>query len=96
MFQTLQCEIIGELFLYYRNLQPPIVPAEVEMDADGILSASMREILENWPEGKPKPKVLYTVPVCRTRRFRIISVMSWLYIVWMQPFWRYSVSCSST
>ncbi|KAI0090982.1 PLP-dependent transferase [Irpex rosettiformis] len=35
---------------------------EVEVDADGILSSDIRKTLENWPEGKPKPKVLYTVP----------------------------------
>ncbi|KAF9037710.1 PLP-dependent transferase [Panaeolus papilionaceus] len=35
---------------------------EVETDANGILSSSLRSILEQWPAGKPKPKVLYTVP----------------------------------
>ncbi|EGN98737.1 hypothetical protein SERLA73DRAFT_181360 [Serpula lacrymans var. lacrymans S7.3] len=35
---------------------------EVDTDADGICSSSLRDILENWPAGKPKPKVLYTVP----------------------------------
>ncbi|PPQ63942.1 hypothetical protein CVT24_009117 [Panaeolus cyanescens] len=35
---------------------------EVETDADGIRSSSLRSILEQWPAGKPKPKVLYTVP----------------------------------
>ncbi|PPQ71676.1 hypothetical protein CVT24_007829 [Panaeolus cyanescens] len=35
---------------------------EVETDAHGICSASLRNILENWPAGKPKPKALYTVP----------------------------------
>ncbi|KAI0080929.1 PLP-dependent transferase [Panus rudis PR-1116 ss-1] len=35
---------------------------EVETDAYGIKSSSLREILENWPAEKPKPKVLYTVP----------------------------------
>ncbi|KAJ8088404.1 hypothetical protein PM082_022477 [Marasmius tenuissimus] len=35
---------------------------EVETDAEGISAASLRRILESWPEGKPKPKVLYTVP----------------------------------
>lgn len=35
---------------------------EVETDAEGISSDSLRSILENWPVGKPKPKVLYTVP----------------------------------
>ncbi|KIM40662.1 hypothetical protein M413DRAFT_446079 [Hebeloma cylindrosporum] len=35
---------------------------EVETDAQGIRSSSLRIILEQWPAGKPKPKVLYTVP----------------------------------
>ncbi|KIM80393.1 hypothetical protein PILCRDRAFT_97962 [Piloderma croceum F 1598] len=35
---------------------------EVETDANGISSQSLRSILESWPVGKPKPKCLYTVP----------------------------------
>jgi len=35
---------------------------EVETDAEGIRADSLRSVLENWPEGKPKPKALYTVP----------------------------------
>ncbi|KAF9553975.1 PLP-dependent transferase [Agrocybe pediades] len=35
---------------------------EVETDAQGIRSSSLRSILEQWPTDKPKPKVLYTVP----------------------------------
>ncbi|CAL1717225.1 unnamed protein product [Somion occarium] len=35
---------------------------EVATDANGIVSSSLRSILENWPVEKPKPKVLYTVP----------------------------------
>ncbi|KAJ7447080.1 PLP-dependent transferase [Mycena galericulata] len=35
---------------------------EVDADADGISSASLRAILEGWPAGKPKPRVLYTIP----------------------------------
>ncbi|KAF5326724.1 hypothetical protein D9619_004066 [Psilocybe cf. subviscida] len=35
---------------------------EVETDSQGIKSSSLREILEQWPVGVPKPKVLYTVP----------------------------------
>ncbi|KAJ7919014.1 TdiD protein [Mycena leptocephala] len=35
---------------------------EVEADADGISSASLRAILDGWPTGKPKPRVLYTIP----------------------------------
>ncbi|KAJ6620041.1 TdiD protein [Mycena sp. CBHHK59/15] len=35
---------------------------EVDADAEGISSASLRAILEGWPAEKPKPKVLYTIP----------------------------------
>ncbi|KAF8072229.1 PLP-dependent transferase [Lyophyllum atratum] len=35
---------------------------EVETDADGISTSSLRSILEHWPSGKPRPRVLYTVP----------------------------------
>lgn len=35
----------------------------METDANGVCSHSLRDILENWPVGKPKPKVFYTVPV---------------------------------
>ncbi|KAI0313863.1 PLP-dependent transferase [Amylostereum chailletii] len=35
---------------------------EVETDAQGIRSSSLRDILESWPAAKPKPKALYTVP----------------------------------
>lgn len=42
---------------------------EVETDAEGIKSSSLRSILQNWPEGKPTPKVLYTVPVSPSQFF---------------------------
>lgn len=35
---------------------------EVDADADGISSVSLRTILEGWPAEKPKPRVLYTIP----------------------------------
>ncbi|KZT53519.1 PLP-dependent transferase [Calocera cornea HHB12733] len=35
---------------------------EVPTDYEGIDATHLREILEAWPEGKPYPKVLYTVP----------------------------------
>ncbi|CAK5268112.1 unnamed protein product [Mycena citricolor] len=35
---------------------------EIEGDADGISSSSLRLILESWPAEKPKPRVLYTIP----------------------------------
>jgi len=36
---------------------------EVETDAHGVIPSSLRTILEQWPEGKPKPKAFYTIPV---------------------------------
>ena len=36
---------------------------EVETDGEGIRTDSLRSILEGWPPGKPKPRVLYTIPV---------------------------------
>lgn len=35
---------------------------EVPVDGKGIISSALRDILENWPEGKKMPKYLYTVP----------------------------------
>ncbi|KAL4068895.1 pyridoxal phosphate-dependent transferase [Scleroderma yunnanense] len=35
---------------------------EVETNAHGVRSSSLRSILENWPAGKPKPRIFYTVP----------------------------------
>ncbi|CDO70650.1 hypothetical protein BN946_scf184756.g17 [Trametes cinnabarina] len=35
---------------------------EVGGDSHGTDTKGLRELLENWPAGKPKPKVLYTVP----------------------------------
>ena len=61
---------------------------EVETDGEGLDSLSLREIIENWPSSKPRPKVLYTIPV----RVRLIHVLTeyrftlLLYVtVWMQP-----------
>ena len=39
--------------------------AEVATDEKGVCSSVLRSILEDWPEGKKKPKAFYTVPVCR-------------------------------
>ncbi|KAJ6544961.1 TdiD protein [Mycena vulgaris] len=35
---------------------------EVDADAEGISTVSLRAILEAWPADKPKPRVLYTIP----------------------------------
>ncbi|XP_006459632.1 hypothetical protein AGABI2DRAFT_191531 [Agaricus bisporus var. bisporus H97] len=35
---------------------------EIETDANGIDSSSLRSKLENWPAGQARPKILYTVP----------------------------------
>jgi len=44
----------------FQSLHCDIV--EVETDAEGIRSSSLRSILEQWPAEKQKPKILYTVP----------------------------------
>jgi tryptophan aminotransferase len=38
------------------------VQIEVETDSHGALPSSLRTILEQWPEDKPKPKAFYTIP----------------------------------
>ncbi|KAG6905867.1 hypothetical protein DXG01_017238 [Tephrocybe rancida] len=38
------------------------VQIEIEMDAHGIKSSSLKSILESWPAKKPKPCVLYSIP----------------------------------
>ncbi|EPT01700.1 hypothetical protein FOMPIDRAFT_1036169 [Fomitopsis schrenkii] len=43
-----------------QNLDAEMI--EVETDGHGVCSQSMREILQNWPSSKPKPKLFYTVP----------------------------------
>jgi len=35
---------------------------EIETDADGISAKSLREVMDTWPENKPRPRILYTVP----------------------------------
>ncbi|KAF9223812.1 PLP-dependent transferase [Gyrodon lividus] len=35
---------------------------EVETDSKGLNPELLRKLLEKWPAGKPKPKLLYTVP----------------------------------
>ncbi|KAF5333019.1 hypothetical protein D9758_015185 [Tetrapyrgos nigripes] len=35
---------------------------QIPSDAEGLNPSSMASMLENWPEDKPLPKVLYTVP----------------------------------
>ena len=36
---------------------------DVETDEQGVSTDSLKQLLENWPAGKPKPKAFYTVPV---------------------------------
>jgi DNA-binding transcriptional MocR family regulator len=66
MFQALHCEMVGMCSLLHWTIWSAHFPnlSEVETDAEGISSQSLRTILNNWPAGKAKPKVLYTVPVC--------------------------------
>ncbi|KAG8988242.1 hypothetical protein FRB94_000974 [Tulasnella sp. JGI-2019a] len=35
---------------------------EIPTDAQGARSSDLRKMLENWPSGKPIPRVMYTVP----------------------------------
>jgi tryptophan aminotransferase len=44
-------------------LAPELGFTEIETDAEGLSSLSLHKILESWPSTKPKPKVLYTIPV---------------------------------
>uniref|UniRef100_A0A0W0EUN6 Aminotransferase class I/classII large domain-containing protein n=1 Tax=Moniliophthora roreri TaxID=221103 RepID=A0A0W0EUN6_MONRR len=47
---------------------PPILHSlhceqiEIPTDDQGVSTAHLRNILESWPEGKPKPKIFYGVP----------------------------------
>jgi DNA-binding transcriptional MocR family regulator len=66
MFQSLHCQLVGTF------IPPAQIPTylnllfqEIETDANGISTASLRSKLENWPAGKHRPKILYTVPVRR-------------------------------
>ena len=64
MFKIRDCNLIGSCAKV-----PPSTAfdirgfSEVKTDGDGIQSSSLRNILENWPADKPKPKILYSVPV---------------------------------
>jgi tryptophan aminotransferase len=62
LFQSLNCEMIGKFSFDYFPLTLTCF-VEIETDSDGIKSSSLRFILETWPVGKPRPKILYTVPV---------------------------------
>ncbi|KAJ9115906.1 hypothetical protein QFC22_005049 [Naganishia vaughanmartiniae] len=35
---------------------------DVAVDDQGVSADALRKVLESWPEGKKKPKILYTVP----------------------------------
>ncbi|KAJ7067414.1 PLP-dependent transferase [Mycena amicta] len=61
----------GDPVLVQSPVYPGVIPLfhslqceqiEVETDADGISSTVLRTILEGWPENKPKPRILYTIP----------------------------------
>jgi len=36
---------------------------EVQVDSQGVSPESLREVMDHWPTGKPKPKAIYLVPV---------------------------------
>ncbi|EJF64889.1 PLP-dependent transferase [Dichomitus squalens LYAD-421 SS1] len=61
----------GESVLVENPLYAGIMPTfeslnaefvSVPTDFQGVVSGALRSTLENWPSGKPKPKVLYMVP----------------------------------
>lgn len=76
-FESLHCEFIGASFGYcldMPSIEHDTVCASnlgVPTDSQGINASALRSTLENWPPSKPKPKILYTVPV----RVRIAPVM---------------------
>ncbi|KAI0359804.1 PLP-dependent transferase [Trametes cingulata] len=56
----IEAPVYAGVFPIFHNIGCEMV--EVGTDAHGTDTAGLRKILENWPAGKPKPKVLYTVP----------------------------------
>ncbi|KAF9260120.1 PLP-dependent transferase [Marasmius fiardii PR-910] len=48
------------VFPIFHSMHCPQV--EIKTDEDGVSVMHLRSVLESWPEGKPKPKVFYTVP----------------------------------
>ena len=66
MFDELDANIIRKLrWAYIRTndwLTSKLNKA-IQTDTEGIRPSVLRETLENWPAGKPMPKLLYTVPV---------------------------------
>ena len=60
---------------------------EVGADERGIDAPGLRRMLEDWPENRPKPKILYTIPVRFRSRQGTREVIDGLsaYIVWLQP-----------
>lgn len=68
IFQSLHCNLVGKSPHLYPhigcfNLIICILLLDIETDANGIVSSSLRSKLQNWPADKARPKVLYTVPV---------------------------------
>lgn len=59
------------------------IQAEVETDIHGIRTDCLREIFQNWPASKPKPKVLYTIPVSVTDIERFKTQQSHNSLVWL-------------
>ena len=62
MFKALHCEEHGK-WTWSNRVICIQWSSEVETDAHGVCSSSLRTLLENWPEGKSKPRIFYTVPV---------------------------------
>jgi hypothetical protein len=64
MFKALNAELVGAQLEGIAGTFPLTPFVEVATDAEGLKSSSLRDILENWRSDKPKPKILYTTPVC--------------------------------
>lgn len=58
MYSKVSCIILRIVLTVFIHMA-----TEVDTDEHGIVTHSLRSILESWPASKPKPKVFYTVPV---------------------------------
>ena len=56
---------------------------DVDTDEQGVSTDSLRQLLENWPAGKPKPKAFYTVPVCHALHSLVLRQALMANSVWL-------------
>lgn len=57
---------------------------DVETDEQGVRTDSLRQLLEQWPAGKPKPKAFYTVPVRLVLDAHALQQVLMVTVVWLQ------------